>query len=102
MKQRLHLAFGYAGITFSCLGLFLLLGCSDKASEAHCDQAYDHLIEVRTIGEPPIVKKIQGNEIDQKRLAFLKACVGRTSKSVIYCWMDAETTAEMRTCEVRP
>jgi len=85
-----------------CLILFfIMVGCSETASEVECDQAYDHLIAVRTGTESAeIVKKIKATELEKNRPIFLKECVGRTSKSVLACWNAAETTQAMRECEV--
>ena len=74
-------------------------GCAEKATEAQCDRAYDHLLDVRTAGEPEILKKIRQTKLDKQRPIFLKECVGRAPRAVIECWLAAQTTEAMRACE---
>ena len=94
---RLWLRLGCA-VVFA-LWLSSLIGCAERASETECDQAYDRLIDVRIGDEPDIVKTIKRGTLEKNRTAFLTECVDRMPKSVLKCWMVAETIEAMEKCE---
>ena len=75
------------------------MGCSKKVTEAECDKAYDTLIEIRTAGEPKLVKMVKTAELNGKRPQFLAACVGRVERDVLNCWYRAKTDAELKSCD---
>lgn len=83
------------------LSVVIFSGCSDRASETECDQAYDRLIDVRIGDEPDIVKTIKRGTLEKNRAAFLTECVDRMSKPVLKCWMAAESVEAMEQCETR-
>ena len=87
----------------ACLVLCVLAmtGCNERASETQCDQAYDHLIDVRIGDEPDIVKTIKRGTLEKNRTAFLSECVDRMPKSALKCWMAAESIDAMEKCESR-
>ena len=97
---------GYAGSVMTpmaLVGLCLIMvtGCTDRASETECDQAYDRLIDVRIGDEPDIVKTIKRGTLEKNRAAFLTECVDRMSKPVLKCWMAAGSVEAMEQCETR-
>ena len=88
----------------SCIGLIavtlsLLLGCTEKVGEEECDQAFDHLVNVRSSGEPELVQAVKKEGFEEERPAFIEACISSATADQIKCWMEAKTTAEMRSCE---
>ena len=86
---------------FLVLCVLALTGCNERASETQCDQAYNHLIDVRIGDEPDIVKTIKRGDLEKNRTAFLSECVDRMPKSVLECWMAADTIDAMEKCESR-
>ena len=83
-------------IYFLALGV---TGCSKPVTEADCDKAYDKLIEVRTVGEPKLVRLVKTSELNAKRPQFLAACVGRVERRVLECWHAAQTNQQLKACD---
>ena len=87
-----------------CIGLIAvtlspLLGCTEKVGEGECDQAFDHLVNVRSSGEPELVQAVKKEGFEEERPAFIEACISSATADQIKCWMESKTTAEMRSCE---
>ena len=73
-------------------------GCM-RADESDCDRAYEKWIDLKTKGEPEVLRKIKANQLDKQRPRFLSECVGKTSKSVIECWLNAKDQSQLERCE---
>ena len=83
----------------SCLVCLVLVGCSKPVTEAECDKAYDKLIEIRTAGEPQLVRMVKASELNATRPKFLAACVGQVDRKILDCWYGAKTDIQLKSCD---
>ena len=82
------------------LGLILLCvsGCSQQADEATCDRVYDHMVKLKSLGEPAIVKKVNADKAEAERFPFLEACVGKFSLRMTQCLLASSGLVAFKKC----
>ena len=92
---------GRAVVSWGLLAIIALatVGCTKAVTEAECDKAYNALIEIRTAGEPKLVRMVKMAELNKKRPQFLAACVGQVDREVLNCWYSARTDPQLRQCD---
>ena len=84
---------------FTVLVIGCSLGCS-QATEEQCDKAFDHYFDLKEHGIPPMIRKVNAVEFEERRPRFLSQCVGHVKPAVITCWLSAETLEQLTECEV--
>ncbi len=80
------------------LVLALTSGCTDRATESECDEAFDKLNEIRSKDQPKMVKVVTLDRFEQDRPGFLESCVGVASRENIRCWLEARTEDDLKKC----
>jgi len=77
----------------------LAAGCSDRATESECDEAFDKFKEIRSKGQPKMIKVVTLDTLEQERPEFLESCVSIASRKTISCWLKAETDEQLKKCQ---
>ena len=85
-------------LTLGFVVIALASGCTDRATESECDEAFDKLKEIRSKGQPRMVKVVTLDNIEQERPGFLESCVGVASRENIRCWLEARTEDDLKKC----
>ena len=82
------------------LGVFMLVapGCTRTADEATCDKLYTHIIALKTVGEPEIVRKVEADKLESERFDFLESCVGKYNRKLTTCSLGADTLRKLELC----
>jgi len=81
------------GLIFLCIS-----GCSQQADEATCDQVYNHMVKLKSLGEPAIVRKVNADKAEAKRFPFLEACVGKFSLRMTQCLLGSSGIVAFKKC----
>ncbi len=85
-------------LLFLFITCLMSVGCTDRATESECDEAFDKFKEIRSKGQPRMVKVVTLDTLEQERPDFLESCVGVASRENIRCWLRARTDDELKKC----
>jgi len=80
------------------LALLTLPHCTDRATEAECDRAFDQMQKIRTEGQPDMVKVVTLHKGELERLPFLETCVDKANPAEVRCLLEARTKSDLTRC----
>ncbi|MEE2755048.1 MAG: hypothetical protein VYA30_00250 [Myxococcota bacterium] len=76
----------------------LSTSCTRTADEATCDKLYTHIIALKTVGEPEIVRKVEADKLESQRFDFLESCVGKYNRKLTACSLSSDSLRKLEQC----